>query len=837
MRYLNHLIITSLFAATTIIAGCAAGDKAFSKGEQFEKDGKYEEAMYSYAEAFRLEPDTGNYRVRFFKARDIAAQKRFERGMISFEKTEYAAALEDFQAAFGLDPTQDRFKQKIEETTRLKNAQSAYNEGRDFEKTNKLKDAYRLYAVAIDYQPGNKEYQQAFSRVDKKRKNRISGTELSLKSNKPITLKFKDAKLKDVFKIVSQLSGVNFIFDDGVKDSNVSVFIENATFQQAFDLLVTMNKLDKKVLNETTVLVFNHSPEKTKQYEDMVVRTFHLSYMEAKKAINLIRTMLQIRKVYVNEDANAIVVRDTKDVVDVVEKILDSNDVPEPEVVLDVEVVEVSDRNAQNVGLLLSNYNVQLGAFNSEGKPLASSLSAATTTTTTSSTDPVTVTTSADVSNLVRAFTMKGYGGFITVPSAQYNLGKTLTKGEVLSNPKIRVKNKEKSKFNVGTRVPITTTTLNGTLSQVNVQYVDVGVKVNAEPTILLNNEITIKLGLEVSSILSKETVGGSTSPTSVVTIGTRNLDTVLSLKDGETSVIGGLIQNTQNNTKQKLFLLSDIPLIGPLLTNHDTTKDKTELILAITPRLVRGVTVPQNNLMSFTSGKEDNPALMNQLASFDDEPVFETSTSKANATSSSFNRTPPKKQEQLTNLPPTSVNITNQQVAVGADVNKPLSPAGPTVDQKPIQKPSIPVKPTSQNSIKRGLLQITAPSNVKVGEQFTVDIMVSDAQQLFNAPFVFSFDPIFTDFVSATEGSFLKQDGKSTSFSSTVDSGVGSVSIKLSRAAGEKGVSGTGKLASLKFKAKNQGGASFSFRNVNFQAEDNRLLAILPFSTAVDVR
>src|SRR6185369_620171 len=139
--------------------------------------------------------------------------------------------------------------------------------------------------------------------------------------------------------------------------------------------------------------------------------------------------------------------------------------------------------------------------------------------------------------------------------------------------------------------------------------------------------------------------VGGSTSPTSVVTIGTRNLDTVLSLKDGETSIIGGLIQNTQNNTKQKIFLLSDIPLLGPLLTNHDSSKDKTELILAITPRLVRSVTVPQKSLMSFTTGKEDDPSLYRPMASFDQEPVFEGEAKPAPAgpqVKPTAQRTPP---------------------------------------------------------------------------------------------------------------------------------------------------------------------------------------------------
>jgi len=190
----------------------------------------------------------------------------------------------------------------------------------------------------------------------------------------------------------------------------------------------------------------------------------------------------------------------------------------------------------------------------------------------------------------------------------------------VLSNPKIRVKNKEKAKFNVGTRVPITTTTMatTGTTSQVNVQYVDVGVKVNAEPTIQLNNEISIKLSLEVSSIISRESVGGKDSATTVVTIGTRNLDTVMSLKDGETSVIGGLIANSKSESRQKVFLLGDIPLVGPLLSNKETSKDKTELILAITPRLVRGVTVLPSSTTAFNSGKEDAPSVMPPYVSFE---------------------------------------------------------------------------------------------------------------------------------------------------------------------------------------------------------------------------
>ncbi|MDD2540673.1 MAG: type II secretion system protein, partial [Desulfuromonadaceae bacterium] len=787
MRYLNLTSHIALLSALVLLSACAStATRSFKAGERLEAEGKYEEAMYSYAESFKSDPTANEPRIRFLKIRQKAADQRFKMGMALEEKGNYIDALPEFQAAQSIDPTQGRFAQQIDISARHKDAQLAFQEGQDFEKGNKLKDAYRHYVKAAELFPNNTEYQEALARITQLSKSRLEGYELRLKSTKPITLKFKDAKLKDVFTILTQLSGINFIFDDGIKDSPVSIFLENASFQQALDLLTDMNKLNTKNLNETTVLLYQNTPDKSKQYDDMVLRTFHLNYLDAKKAINLIRTMVQVRKVYVNEDSNSIVIRDTEDVVAVVEKILDANDMPDAEVVLDVEVIEVSDKNAENIGLLLSNYNVQLGAFTPEGNALATTLAGATTTTSTDTT----TTAAATVNNLVRAFTMKGFGGYVTVPNATYNLGKTLAKGEVLSNPKIRVKNKEKAKFNVGTRVPITTTTLNGTVSQVNVQYVDVGVKVNAEPTIQLNNEISIKLNLEVSSILQKETVGADKS-TSVVTIGTRNVETVLSLKDGETSIIGGLIQNSTNNDKSKIFLLSDLPLIGPLFTNSNSSKDKTELMLAITPRLVRGVSVPLPGLASFDSGKEDHPSLIRPMSSFDQELIFEGESPQKTAARITGKPSPPVKMPVLS--PPASVAAAPLQLPANQKSSEPVVtlpvPGSPTsvepainalpstsakmpvlsapttvesppqslpVTQKPsepVVTPSAPISPTAHVPaavpVQRSLLQIAAHSTATVGQLFSMDIKVSEVKDLANAPFELTYDPQLVDFVA----------------------------------------------------------------------------------------
>lgn len=892
MRYLTHFIIFSLFISIFAVSGCSTGQRAFSRGAQLEADGNFEDAMYSYAEAFRKDPDAGEYRASFFKARDKASEKRFKMGEDQFDRGDYVGALAEFQTAYGLDPTQGRFKQRADETVRFRDAQLAFQEGLDFEKANKLKEANRAYAAALELHPENKEYKAALVRISGQRKSKLEGFELSLKSNKPITLKFKDAKIKDVFTIITQLTGINFIFDEGVKDQTISIYLENATFQQALDLLTNMNKLHTKVLNESTVLIFSKTPEKSKQYDDLTLRTIHLSYMEAKKAINLIRTMIQVKKIYVNEESNSIIVRDTSDIVDVIERILEANDVPDPEVILEVEVIEVSDTNAKTVGLLLKPYSVDIGGYNN-GQLFANVISQATTAATATAINPVTGlplpgtnTSATAITNLLQAFSKGPYAAFTTVPNATYNFGKTLSDGEVLSNPKIRVKNKEKAKFNVGTRIPIVTTTLNGTVSQANVQYVDVGVKLNAEPTIQLNNEIMIKLSLEVSQqIGGVQTVSGA----SVVTIGTRNLDTVLSLKDGETSIIGGLREYRTSNSKNQIYLLGDIPVIGPLLSNYDTSKGKTELILAITPRLVRSVTVPQANLMSFVTGKEDDPSLVKPMASFDQESVFETGSKTGAAIKGDAGRqtagkptvAKPGPAEIPTALQPSAkpVNKAVPRITVQPPANtvKPLSAEESDEDAEDSEAdestaesaapPSKPVPPVTQPSpastvpaapvtgtpqpaevlpaaakpepvpVKRGLLQIAAPATIGIGQTFWADIKAGDAQNLNAATFVLTYNPALVSFMKSTEGKLLGQDGKPTLFSATPDAAAGTLTIKQERTANSGGISGNGTLVSVLFSAKSKGAASFGFSSVSFTGADGTQREMLPFSSTVTIQ
>ena len=826
------ITILALFA----LCACATGRTAFDKAQQLEKKGNYDEALKKYAEAVANNPDASEYRMAFLRATEKAAKLNVKAADEHFAAKRYDQAFAAYQKAMAMDPSLEKAKQQVELIQKMRSSMKMYAEAQAFEKENKQREAVRAYQKALNIYASNREAAEALERILKTRRIKNEGYELNLKSAKPITLKFKDAKTKDVFNIITQLSGINFVFDEGFKDATVSIYLENATFQQALDIICNMQKLGRKVLNENTIILYSKTPDKIKQYEDLYVQTFFLNKLDAKKAVNLVRTMLQVKKIYVNEEMNTLVIRDTLDVIEVARRILEANDVPDAEVVLEVEVIEMEKKNAESFGLALSRYAVGAQLWNSNGA-LSDNLTTAQATTTTTGTT-ATTTTTAGSSQLLNLFRWGDYRNFVTVPSATFNFGKTLGNAETLSNPKIRVKNREKAKFNVGTRVPITTTSSNGVGNyNVNVQYVDVGVKINAEPTIQLNNDVNIKLSLEVSSILSKEKVG-TDGNTTVATIGTRNMDTVLSLKDGETSVIGGLIQDTKGQNSQKIWLLGDIPVIGALFSNRDNSGDKTELILAITPRIIRGISVSDPEVASFWSGVEDDPSTTQKFASFVQEPEFGQPSAKnavkPAAALPAADSKPVQPPQNMTPAPPVTVAEpkTVQNSAV-PPVMQPV-PEQPIVQQQPVAAAAADVPPLPAKKVS---LKVAAPASVKTGEQFAADIIAVDAQRLGTAPMILVFDPDMLEVVSVHEGELFSNDGKKSLFDSKVDGKKGNVVIKLAKEPDSLGITGGGRIFSVQFKAKAKGPASIGFIGVKLVSQGGVPVESIPYNAVVEVK
>jgi general secretion pathway protein D len=397
--------------------------------------------------------------------------------------------------------------------------------------------------------------------------------ELKPPFEKPITLELRDANIKVVFDALSKATGINFILDKDIRpDTKATIYVKKMPVEDAIDMVLSSNGLEKKALSENTALIYPSNPLKLKSYQDLMIRNFYLNNTTAKQVSAMLKAMLKIKDMYVDDRLNMIVIRDTPEVVRIAEKLIKANDIADAEVMLNIEVLEVSRSRLQELGI---TYPTQLSVLS-------------------------TGTTGLTLEAL-KSVTSKTIG---VSPNPAVNFKKTTGDVNLLSNPRIRVKNNEKAKILVGDKVPIitTTSTANVGISE-SVTYVDVGLKLDVQPRITLDDYVNIKVGLEVSSLGDKTvTTNGAT----VYTIGTRNADTVLRLKDGETQILAGLILDDERKNANKVPGLGDIPLIGRLFSNQEDKKSKTEIVLVITPRIIGNIQLPSAEVSEYWSGTEN---------------------------------------------------------------------------------------------------------------------------------------------------------------------------------------------------------------------------------------
>ena len=390
-------------------------------------------------------------------------------------------------------------------------------------------------------------------------------------TDKPITLELRDANIKAVFEALSRSTGINFILDKDIKpETKATIFIKKLPIDDAIDMVLSSNGLQKKALSENTALVFPSNQQKLKDYQDLKIRSFYLNNTNAKQVAGMLKSMLKTKDIFIDERINLLIMRDTPEAVRIAEKLVTAVDIADSEVMLDIEVLEVSRSRIQELGIVYPNQLAVIGA---------------------------------DTGLTLEALKGVNSSTIGVSPNPAVNFRKTVGDVNLLSNPRVRVKNNEKAKILVGDKVPIitTTSTANVGISE-NVTYIDVGLKLDIEPKVNLDDYVNIKVGLEVSS-LGERTV--TRNGATVFTIGTRSANTALRLKDGETQILAGLIQDDERKNASRLPGLGDIPLIGRLFSNQEDRKSKTEIVLAITPRIINNLALPKAEVSEYWSGTE----------------------------------------------------------------------------------------------------------------------------------------------------------------------------------------------------------------------------------------
>ena len=370
--------------------------------------------------------------------------------------------------------------------------------------------------------------------------------------------------------------------------------MRNITIDEALRLILVTNQLERKLLNDSSVLIYPNIPAKAKEYQETMVKTFYLANADVKQAQTLIKSMIKSKDIFIDEKLNLVVIKDTPDAIRLAEKLIESLDLALPEVMLEVEVLEVSRNRLLNLGLEFPDH-VGYGRLT----PDTSSV-------TTSSGSVVATATAFGGALAPGNIDLKNRSGltsFVLNPAVTLNLKKQDGDSKLLANPRIRVVNREKAKIHIGDKLPVFTTTSTANVGvAASVSYLDVGLKLEVEPTIHLDENVEMKVGLEVSSIV-KEVAGPSSSL--AYQVGTRSATTVLRLHDGETQILAGLINDEERSSANRLPGLGDLPLVGRLFSSQSDSSNKTEIVLLITPHVIRNVAPPEASAPAVASGTE----------------------------------------------------------------------------------------------------------------------------------------------------------------------------------------------------------------------------------------
>ena len=577
MDKLGRLLALPLLAIA--LAGCAA-QMAYRDGRELVEQDRVEEGLLKYREAIAKDPGNAVYRAAYLQARDRNALRMLDQAERSRAAGKGALALQDYRRVLAFDPANERARAGMlaiemdQRHARMMEAAAGSVDKKEYEQAR-----LKLGAI-LSERPQHEEARLMLARVTEQVAERAPEDALAAAFRQPITIEFREAPLKQVFEVISRRSGLNFVFDKDVKaDQRTSIFLRNSTVEAAVYYLMVGNQLAHQVMDGNTILIYPNSAVKQKEYQELTVKTFFLANAEAKTIVNTLKTILKARDVVADEKLNLVIMRDNPEAIRIASRLVALQDVAEAEVMLDVEILEIKRSRMMELGIAWPS-EVTLAPLASAGG------------------GPLTLET-------VRNLRRRDIG--ISSLSATVTAAKTDGDSNTLANPRIRVRNKEKAKVVIGDKVPNVTTTISpgaGGFASESVNYIDVGLTLNVEPTIYLNNEVAIRISLEVSNLVSTITTPNGTT---AYQIGSRSASTMLQLKDGETQVLAGLINSEDRSSGSKVPGLGSLPILGRLFGTTRDDNEKTEIVLSITPHLVRTVQRPAASLSEFNAGTESS--------------------------------------------------------------------------------------------------------------------------------------------------------------------------------------------------------------------------------------
>ncbi len=604
MRTLKVSLLGRLFLSLTlcgVLLGCAP-QISLQRGEELSAAGRWEEAAQFYLDAASKDPKNIEIRMALARAMQEASQSAVTQGndLLAAGRPDEAAAAyrralrynaENFSALDGLE----RIAVHRQVQERLTRVRERMDKG-------DWRAAQTEVLPALRLDPENMQARELQVQIAARLRGeapppKTDGEKAAaeLFSTQPVTLRFRDTDIKEVFEVLSRTAGVNIITDESLPAKRVTTFFKDLPLREAFNLILVSNRLFAKRVSANTVIVIPDNPAKRQQYDELMVQTFYLNDADAKVAVNLLRTILNTRQIFVNEKLNALVVRETPEKIELARKLLAANDRGAAEVEIGLEVLEVDWDRLENLGIDLQPRTYAVTLNLPTGIPVNDFWN--------------TITTASTVS--------------ITNPSLILHLAKNDGSTKILASPTVRILDRQKARLLIGQRYPFqisstasvptvsgttpgTTPTGAVTTTETRTEYRDTGLKLTLTPTIHLNGEVTVELNFEISAI-GAPIIGLGANAAATPPVNTRNLDTFIKVKNGETRLLGGLLQTTDSSANSRIPGLSDIPILGRLFVSGDQQQQRTDVLISLTPRLVKVLDRPEADVELFPSGTADS--------------------------------------------------------------------------------------------------------------------------------------------------------------------------------------------------------------------------------------
>jgi general secretion pathway protein D len=739
--------------AAIFLVGCPKANQDYNAGRKAEDLQDYDTALVSYDRAMRAEPTNAEYKLRAAHLRFEAGQFHVEQGEKALQKGDLQGALGEFQKAQALDSSNSAAEQEIRRTMDLLAAKTAGE-------TPKINPNP---SDDDDLSPGPPELKP------------VSHDLINLKMT-------NDARV--VYETIAKLAGLSVIFDPDFTSRRITAELPNITLEEALDAVALESKSFWKPQTSGVIIVAPDNPQKRKDLEDEVVRTFYLSNtltpQDLTEVVTGLRQLLDLRRVQQVNAQNAIVIRATPDQLLLAAKIIRDIDKAKPEVLIHVQVLTASVDRLRDLGIL-PGQSIAL-TFNPTCANQPSSTGCSTnssTSTTTTTTSPLQITLNA-LKNLSTA----DYS--LTLPGATANAILTDNKTRIIQDPEVRVSDGQKATLKIGDRVPVATgsfqagvgvgTSTVNPLVNTQFQYIDVGVNIDVQPRVHPDGDVSMKLSVEVSQITGTSNIGGIEQPV----ISQRKIEHDIRLKDGEVSVLGGLMERTVTKNVNGIPGLAQLPLFRYLFSDNSNEVAEDEVLIVLTPHVLRFPSITAENLRTLAAGTDSNARVYRQDQEGAVSPAVPSGQQPGTAPSSQMNSQPAGAAAQLHFDPPTAT--------------------------------------------------------LKPGDTSTLGLAISNVNDLYSIPLLIHYNPAVVQVEEVRNGGFLSGGTQEIAIVQRIDPQRGEVVVSATRQPNTPGVNGSGTLLGIVVRGIAPGTSALQILQVNARDSQQRNVPLVSGEATIQV-